>query len=131
MVSHILLTLPDFIKNAGVALVGNSEGAAVLGMLNDKTFMNNYATISSKSVVKARIAIAYPFEPSYFTDGLKGWFAGTFGSSWSSNCPVLCINGSEDEFFGPLASVASDVVSGQANELGWTRKRSSGEELLR
>ena len=42
VVSHILLTLPDFIKNAGVALVGNSEGAAVLGMLNDKTFMNNY-----------------------------------------------------------------------------------------
>jgi len=111
VVSHILLTLPDFIKNAGVALVGNSEGAAVLGMLNDKTFMNNYATASSKSVVKARIAIAYPFEPSYFTDGLKGWFAGTFGSSWSSNCPVLCINGSEDEFFGPLSSVASDVVS--------------------
>ena len=111
VVSHILLTLPDFIKNSGVALVGNSEGAAVLGMLNDKTFMNNYATASSKSVVKARIAIAYPFEPSYFTDGLKGWFAGTFGSSWSSNCPVLCINGSEDEFFGPLSSVASDVVS--------------------
>jgi hypothetical protein len=111
VVSHILLTLPDFIKNSGIALVGNSEGAAVLGMLNDKTFMNNYATASAGTVVKARIAIAYPFEPSYFTDGLKGWFAGTFGSSWSSNCPVLCINGSEDEFFGPLASVASEVVS--------------------
>ena len=122
VVSHILLTLPDFIKNAGVALVGNSEGAAVLGMLNDKTFMNNYATISSKSVVKARIAIAYPFEPSYFTDGLKGWFAGTFGSSWSSNCPVLCINGSEDEFFGPLASVASDVVSAKRMSLDGREK---------
>ena len=135
VVSHILLTLPDFIKNAGVALVGNSEGAAVLGMLNDKTFMNNYATESSKAVVKARIAIAYPFEPSYFTDGLKGWFAGTFGSSWSSNCPVLCINGSEDEFFGPLASVASDVVSakrlsldGQGKEI--MQKNYSGDASI-
>jgi len=135
VVSHILLTLPDFIKNAGVALVGNSEGAAVLGMLNDKTFMNNYSTESSKAVVKARIAIAYPFEPSYFTDGLKGWFAGTFGSSWSSNCPVLCINGSEDEFFGPLASVASDVVSakilsldGQGKEI--MQKNYSGDASI-
>ena len=74
--------------------------------------------------MKARIAIAYPFEPSYFTDGLKGWFAGTFGSSWSSNCPVLCINGSEDEFFGPLApdALVAAVARAAASSLDGREK---------
>lgn len=183
-----LFRLPDSMRRRGMFLAGNSEGAIVLGMMDDG-LLELDSTLGSPRAddtdadgddpafdpartsqgrreparLLGRINIAYSLEPNYFTyrtlnksqgllagamgggdsggSGKLGSFGaifesdasdashsghhssgshssrapaveprGLFGSAWRVDVPTLCVNGSEDQFFGRRSSVSSAIL---------------------
>lgn len=191
-----LFRLPDSMRRRGIYLAGNSEGAIVLGMMDDG-LLELDSTLGSPRAdgsnaggpgddlafdperpparesptgrreparLLGRINIAYSLEPNYFTyrtlnksqgllsgamgggessggTGKLGSFGaifesdasdashsghhssgsrgrapgaveprGLFGSAWRVDVPTLCVNGSEDQFFGRRSSVSSAIL---------------------
>ena len=194
-----LLRLPDTMRRRGIVLAGNSEGAIVLGMMDDAMLeldstlagspnekndetkgegLDKDGTQKEPARLLGRINIAYSLEPNYFTyrtlskvqglaggtgsggvsvgggggSGKLGSFGaifesepvsdpsvnssastlggktpsaeprGLFGSAWRVDVPTLCVNGSEDQFFGRRKSVSSAILQRAKEQEAETRQ---------
>jgi hypothetical protein len=84
-------------RDAGVFLLGSSEGAIVLSSFQDESFSDT---------INGRVIISYPCEPNYWTyfrpedEGIKG----------DKDIPTLNLIGTHDQYFACRDSVASKVA---------------------
>ena len=53
---------------------------------------------------------------------------GLFGSAWRVDVPTLCVNGSEDQFFGRRSSVSSAILQRAKEQEELDEAEASGNE---
>jgi len=65
--TSLLTQLPERVASRGIFLAGNSEGAVVLGMMDDKSWRPDDREDDDRDALLGRVNIAYSLEPNYFT----------------------------------------------------------------